>query len=658
MDLLASELRRQFNRRVAAAEQLVEDLQGTMPSRPGRAHRALSLYSEYCKHLLVTVATDWDNAADGQDRVDLLRFYSRNLVDRVGELEDWFASSALDEVPVWVVEYAERELRELLTEERQAILAIGPPDNYETYVAELQTEVFHVLQEKPDLPEELLAPFALLSLPRTDMQDPSWLPILLGHEIAHLALQDRNTIDDFDVDAHLDEGVTKTLNIPSHLTSLRSPVLAIREAAVEWLEEIICDAYAVRRFGPAGLSALCGFLSSVNYEHRLSDHPPFWLRCHLMTYWLDGLPAELTPITSPWADVISGAISEAEEEPDLNEPEAGPIDADAEPQEESVTWSSYLCSVFWDARDEIRQLLGEWPAPYDSASRAGIVKWLASEFDTGVAHGEMQGPGAQVSELSEQDVVNAAWLAHSNESRMPVERLAEKSLELVDFLRTWGAADGPVETVSEADLESDVDSSTGILTASNIRGRVALAEGAKRLVVSPALSMPTEGASLDLRLGRYFIQFVRSATTDFSALSHNPRGLQRMVERSWHDVFVLHPGELVLASTLEYIVMPGDLGATVITRSSYGRLGLLTATAIFVHPWFKGCLTLELVNLGEVPLTLQPGERVAQLAFTQADPSAPEPGGEAKYHCHTKPEFSRVREDPEISALRRIRSDS
>jgi deoxycytidine triphosphate deaminase len=50
----------------------------------------------------------------------------------------------------------------------------------------------------------------------------------------------------------------------------------------------------------------------------------------------------------------------------------------------------------------------------------------------------------------------------------------------------------------------------------------------------------------------------------------------------------LHPNEMALGATLEYMALPPDLGAQVVTRSSYGRLGLITATAVQVHPYFHG----------------------------------------------------------------------
>jgi len=55
--------------------------------------------------------------------------------------------------------------------------------------------------------------------------------------------------------------------------------------------------------------------------------------------------------------------------------------------------------------------------------------------------------------------------------------------------------------------------------------------------------------------------------------------------------------------------------AYVAGRSTWGRLGLIVATAVGVHPGFAGNLTLELRNLGETPLTLYPGQTIAQLFF-------------------------------------------
>ncbi len=128
--------------------------------------------------------------------------------------------------------------------------------------------------------------------------------------------------------------------------------------------------------------------------------------------------------------------------------------------------------------------------------------------------------------------------------------------------------------------------------------------------------------------------------------------LQQRVHKAWGERFILHPGELVLAATLEYIVTPQDVVAQVITRSSYGRLGLITATAVQVQPGSRGCITLELVNHGDTPIALSPGARVAQLMLIGLPYSSPAVAG--KYWFPVGPEFSRVEEDPDAPRLRRI----
>lgn len=116
-------------------------------------------------------------------------------------------------------------------------------------------------------------------------------------------------------------------------------------------------------------------------------------------------------------------------------------------------------------------------------------------------------------------------------------------------------------------------------------------------------------ASYDVRLSPYFVR------------------ADGKVEHA--DVFTLPPGELVLASTLEFIRVPDDLVVHVEGRSSWGRLGLLThITAGYIDPGFEGNVTLELYNVGPHPLELHTGlhsEPIAQLVFMRLDRPAVEP---------------------------------
>ena len=80
--------------------------------------------------------------------------------------------------------------------------------------------------------------------------------------------------------------------------------------------------------------------------------------------------------------------------------------------------------------------------------------------------------------------------------------------------------------------------------------------------------------------------------------------------------------------TLEWIKLPANLQGIVTARSSWAREGLSIATASLIHPGYKGVVTLELANLGQIPLSLYPGLRIAQIAFyTLTEDAAPEDMG-------------------------------
>jgi dCTP deaminase len=144
------------------------------------------------------------------------------------------------------------------------------------------------------------------------------------------------------------------------------------------------------------------------------------------------------------------------------------------------------------------------------------------------------------------------------------------------------------------------------------------------LTVTPILYDKQIGdGSIDISLGTQFITNLRPniGEIDPNNLSEEQiRKFQKQVVVSFQDQSVLHPGGFLLGATLEFIALPPDLCGFVLSRSSYGRTGLLIATATYIHPGWKGCLTLELENLGEVPIVLRPGAPVGQLVLMHAEP--------------------------------------
>lgn len=175
---------------------------------------------------------------------------------------------------------------------------------------------------------------------------------------------------------------------------------------------------------------------------------------------------------------------------------------------------------------------------------------------------------------------------------------------------------------------------------------------AERLVVTPLLDPATQvgPASVDVRLGNEFILVRKTrlsgvglgSRADFAQQIQN---YQTRFRLGYRQELVLHPGQLLLSATLEYISVPADLMCYVIGRSSWGRLGLIIATATAVAPGYRGSPTLEIVNIGEVPLTVYPGVRIAQLVFHKSMGQGAYSG---RHASATGPEFTKIHQDTDL----------
>ncbi|MGN0092954.1 MAG: dCTP deaminase [Methanobrevibacter sp.] len=120
------------------------------------------------------------------------------------------------------------------------------------------------------------------------------------------------------------------------------------------------------------------------------------------------------------------------------------------------------------------------------------------------------------------------------------------------------------------------------------------------------------------------------------------------------EAFIIHPNEFALATTYEYVKVPDDLVARVEGRSSMGRLGVtMHVTAGYIDPGFEGKITLEISNIGAMPVALYPGQRVCQLVFETMTTPAEKPYGHpdrnSKYMGQKSPESSRIKDDYELN---------
>jgi len=169
---------------------------------------------------------------------------------------------------------------------------------------------------------------------------------------------------------------------------------------------------------------------------------------------------------------------------------------------------------------------------------------------------------------------------------------------------------------------------------------------AGRLSIEPLDPEAIQPASVDLRLDRSFRVF-RSTARPFVDVREPVDDLTEFVEISEGEPFVIQPGSFCLGSTIETISLPDDIVARVDGKSSLGRLGLLVhATAGYVDPGWKGCLTLELSNQSQMPIALYPGMRIAQISFYMLTTPVDRPYGStglgSKYQGQTGPTASRI----------------
>jgi dCTP deaminase len=153
------------------------------------------------------------------------------------------------------------------------------------------------------------------------------------------------------------------------------------------------------------------------------------------------------------------------------------------------------------------------------------------------------------------------------------------------------------------------------------------------LVISPILEKAQLGdISVDLRMGATALivkggglaqldprEYLATESDKGHSSEHGKRQKLDRFDIAFQESLILHPGSLVLVPTLEWVRLPNDLKGVVTARSSWAREGLSIATATFIDPGYTGVITLELANLGQVPMALYPGIVVAQIAFYRVE---------------------------------------
>ncbi|MHB0954253.1 MAG: dCTP deaminase [Allorhizobium sp.] len=163
--------------------------------------------------------------------------------------------------------------------------------------------------------------------------------------------------------------------------------------------------------------------------------------------------------------------------------------------------------------------------------------------------------------------------------------------------------------------------------------------------------------TVDLRLGYDFLVSIVTRRPYIGIARDNERFRAistyfQPTRRELGERFILYPDQVVLATTLEYVALPSDCYADVLSRSSYTRLGISVNT--MVQPGFRGCFSVELFNHGNNPVELVVGAKMFQMRLTQVTDGMAYGGLERKYFGNVRPTPSRAADDEDLVRLRAI----
>lgn len=150
-------------------------------------------------------------------------------------------------------------------------------------------------------------------------------------------------------------------------------------------------------------------------------------------------------------------------------------------------------------------------------------------------------------------------------------------------------------------------------------------QDARSITITPLLqseevfSAKADQDAIDLRLGSYFL-LPQVPPHPFTYPSPNASRLSHTrVHVPLGDFLVIPAHETVLGSTLEFVKLPADLSGQILTKSSVARTFMVIETAPWVHPSYRGALTLEIANVSNTPLILYPGRLIGQLILMELD---------------------------------------
>lgn len=466
-----------------------------------------------------------------------------------------------------------------------------------------------------------------------------FLNCLVPHEMGHYVFGELQLAQKFrsDIDARLIKRFGKKLETGKRGT--------LADTMTFWAEELFCDVFAVRLVGFCFSLAFVelfdiatvlderGVLerSRAGKELFFGQYPPDLFRLRLQVSvlkadgWWDKLIADATD--SQYVAALRAADGLQDRE-FLYPKSFGPV----RPTEMGAIFTDIVQSVIKklnNAKRRIPSVATRWEKQNDL-----IEKYL----ENGVV------PSTLIPDKADEPIVpdpialiNAAYrfyicslsrlisriekasnkrIADCSDWSKRLEMWAAKAVEDVGLLK--GKPKFPPAPIEKINAKTEPPKSFAVLSKDEIAKRLRLPiEDEKSLVITPIIDLRGfDEDSLDLRLGTHFLmpQVPPEPYVDIASRERETQSYLHL-NAPLGSYFVLPAHQTVLGSTLEFVKLPYDISGEILTKSSIARTFITIETAPWIHPSYRGCLTLEIANVSDTAIILYPGTPIGQLVL-------------------------------------------
>lgn len=167
-----------------------------------------------------------------------------------------------------------------------------------------------------------------------------------------------------------------------------------------------------------------------------------------------------------------------------------------------------------------------------------------------------------------------------------------------------------------------------------------------KIEIEPLFSDSIQPASVDLHLDRFFLLF-NNSHHPFIDVKIPQDDLMKKVDIGENGTIILHQGDFILGNTIEKVSVNSEVAGRLEGKSSLARLGILVhCTGGYLDPGNSTTLTLELHNVGHLPVKLYHKMKIAQMSFLPLSSPCEIPYGDkrikSKYYGETEPQASRI----------------